>query len=127
MRRNGSGSTNRKKHGHDLILVGILLAAAAVLAVLPFLFSAEDEARSVRVRSEDTSTYYSLESDRKIRLESDKGINIIEIKGGKVSMTDADCPDLICVRHKAISKEEDGAIICLPHKVIVEIVSGERN
>ena len=37
-------------------------------------------------------------------------------------MTSADCPDHLCVKQKAISKEGE-SIICLPNKVIVEVDS----
>ena len=40
-------------------------------------------------------------------------------------MESADCPDQICVRQKAISKEGE-SIICLPNKVVVSIVGGEE-
>ena len=40
-------------------------------------------------------------------------------------MKEADCPDQICVRHKAISKSGE-SIVCLPHKVVVEISSEEE-
>ena len=49
--------------------------------------------------------------------------NIIIIKDGKASMAKADCPDKICVNHAAISKKGE-TIVCLPHKVVVEVVDG---
>ena len=42
-------------------------------------------------------------------------------KDGKASMAKADCPDKICVNHAAISKKGE-TIVCLPHKVVVEVV-----
>lgn len=47
--------------------------------------------------------------------------NIIVIEKGKVSVIDANCPDKICVEHKEIDSVGE-TIICLPHKLIVEIV-----
>ena len=35
-------------------------------------------------------------------------------------MTDADCPDQLCVHQKAASKNHE-SIICLPNKVVVEV------
>ena len=40
-------------------------------------------------------------------------------------MEEADCPDLLCVHQKAISKEGE-SIICLPNKVVVTIRGGEE-
>ena len=53
---------------------------------------------------------------------SDGGYNVIEIKSGTVSITDADCPDKICVHTAPIS---DGIqpIVCMPHKLVIRIES----
>ena len=48
------------------------------------------------------------------------------IENGKVKMKEADCPDQICVHHRAISKNRE-TIVCLPNKVVVEIVSSEES
>ena len=40
-------------------------------------------------------------------------------------MEDADCPDQICVNHRAISRDEE-SIICLPNQTIVTIRGGEE-
>ncbi len=39
-------------------------------------------------------------------------------------METARCPDQICVRHKAISRNGEN-IICLPYKIVVSIEEGE--
>ena len=41
-------------------------------------------------------------------------------------MIEADCPDRLCVKQKAICKNGE-TIVCLPHKVVVEIRSQEEN
>ena len=56
--------------------------------------------------------------------QSSYGYNIIDIKDGQVSMTEADCHNQVCVHHKPIEKNGQ-SIICLPHKVVVEIVSSK--
>lgn len=41
-------------------------------------------------------------------------------------MTSADCPDHLCVKKKAISKEGE-SIICLPNKVVVTVKSDMKS
>lgn len=50
----------------------------------------------------------------------DGGYNIITVKDGGISVTDADCPDRICVMTAPIS---DGIqpIVCMPHKLVIRI------
>ena len=54
------------------------------------------------------------------------GTNILTIKNGKAKMTDADCPDQLCVHQKAASKNHE-SIICLPNKVVVEVDGSEES
>ena len=48
------------------------------------------------------------------------GVNKVVINDGKVSMTEADCPDELCVKTGKISRVGE-TIVCLPHRVVVEI------
>ena len=63
---------------------------------------------------------------REVNLEEDAEITIgehnrVKIQDGQVEMIWADCPDQICAAHPKISKNRE-SIICLPNKVILEIV-----
>ena len=62
---------------------------------------------------------YSLSQDQIIHIGD---TNVCEIKDGKVTMKKADCKDQICADHKAIEKSGE-TIVCLPHKVVIEIRS----
>ena len=37
----------------------------------------------------------------------------------------ADCPDQICVNHRAVSREGE-SIICLPNQVVISVTDGEE-
>ena len=75
----------------------------------------------VRVDNKEFGSY-SLNKDQTIRIGEDDWENIFEIKNGKASMIKADCPDKICVNHAAISKKGE-TIVCLPHKVVIEVTA----
>lgn len=49
--------------------------------------------------------------------------NLLTVSESGVSMEAADCPDRICVHHIPI-KGGGESIICLPHKLVVEILGG---
>ena len=53
----------------------------------------------------------------------DGSYNVLEIKDGKADITEASCPDGICVDHRKVSKTNQ-TIVCLPNKVIVTIQDG---
>lgn len=106
----------------DYILI-ILILCAAAMAFLIHGLSGKKGAGSVTIKvSGEITGVYSLAEDQEI--EINKGSNILQIKDGQADMTDAECPDKLCVHQKAISKNHE-SIICLPNKVVVEVESDE--
>ena len=77
----------------------------------------------VRKNGEVVETY-DLREDRVVKLND--GSNTMEIKQGKVKMTEADCPDKLCVHQRAISKNNE-SIICLPNQIVLQIVSQDES
>ena len=55
----------------------------------------------------------------------DGGYNAIRVEKGKIAVTDADCPDKICVMRGYISGG-DLPIVCLPHKLSVTVKKPEN-
>lgn len=51
----------------------------------------------------------------------DSGSNTVLVEKGRIRVSEADCPDQICVHQGYIS---DGTvpIVCLPHRLMIEIV-----
>ena len=64
---------------------------------------------------------YSLAENQTIDVTLDGHTNHITIKDGIVSMTYSTCKNQVCVNTGAISQTKD-AIVCLPNKIVVEIV-----
>ena len=63
-----------------------------------------------------------------VRGNSDNGgYNIVVISGGTVRVSEASCPDQVCVRKGATDQTND-PIACLPNKLVVQVVGGgEQN
>jgi hypothetical protein len=68
---------------------------------------------------------------RKVRLDNNKtieeftvetpeGFNTIKLEGSNIEVIDADCPDKVCIKPGAVNKVGE-RLVCLPHKVIIEI------
>jgi hypothetical protein len=112
---------------NDLILIAVLLAVAGAVYVGSRFVSGTTEETAEAVVTIDGVEYgrYALAEERTERIElSDGNYNILVIRDGKADMTEASCPDKICVDHRAISHTGE-SIICLPHKVVVTIENGE--
>ena len=68
----------------------------------------------------------SLKEDNSFTIKTDDGNNTILIKDKKISITHANCHDSLCVNQGSKSKVGD-SIVCLPHKLIIEIKGKEKD
>lgn len=104
----------------DFILVVGILAAAYVVWISFSLFN-NGKGGKLRI-SVDNQLYgeYVLTEDQMIAIDD---TNQCQIKNGEVSMLYAKCPDQVCVHSATISKNGQ-TIICMPNKVVLEIVDG---
>ena len=74
----------------------------------------------VYVNGERTAEY-PLSEDTTVTLHAPNGgYNILVISGGCADVTEASCPDGICVRARAAQYEGD-TIVCLPNKTEIRI------
>lgn len=111
---------NRKKRNEFILILGIL--AFALLFFIGFRLINRHPA-SVAVVTVDGAVVgeFPLDQDMDFIIESPgRGTNHFIIQGGKASVTEASCPDQICVRQG--QKSESGqTIVCLPNRVSVTI------
>lgn len=110
-----------RKRRWDLALIFVLLLAAALL----YLAVRSGEAGGWAVVTVDGAEVgrYRLTEDRTVVIGEDD-YNILEISGGGAAVTEANCGDHTCVRMGRISRAGE-TIVCLPHRLVVEIVGGE--
>ena len=105
----------------DMILISVFLFIG--LAGYLLFFFGKESGSMVRVTVDGkVAGECALNRDKVITVEGVGGSNTLSIRDGKADMTDADCPDGICVRHAPISRAGE-SIVCLPHRVVAEVVS----
>ena len=116
---------NRKKLKNDMILIAVILAMIVAYA---FFFLLSREAGDTVVVTVDGVLFgeYHLDEECTVEIRSGQGVNILVIEGGHAFVSHADCPDGICARHRPISYDGE-SIICLPHEVVITIVSQSEN
>lgn len=110
----------------DIILLVALLFVGGLFWYFLAPDSNTDDAKVVITVDKKVYGEYPLDEDKKIQVRENGHKNIIEIKGGKVCMTDSDCHNQDCVHQGAISKKNE-SIVCLPNKVVVSISGGEES
>ena len=109
----------------DIYLV-LVLAIAAISMFVFINISHQTAGNNIKITI-DGKVYgtYSLQEDQVIEVKEDLGINRVQIKNGKAKMIEADCPDGYCMDQNEISKENE-TIVCLPHKLVVEVILENR-
>ena len=105
----------------DIILIAAVLVIALISLAAIKMIQKDGKEVVVTVNGEEVYKT-SIHKDQVYKIPEKNGTNIMQIKDGKVTMKKADCPDQICADHKAIEKSGE-TIVCLPHKVVIEIKS----
>lgn len=119
----------KRTRKNDLILILMLLVVALVSYLGIGLYQEMNTKNGVALVTIDGEEYasYPLTVDATERIELEDGsYNLLVIEDGKADVTEASCPDGICVNHSAIDKRGE-SIVCLPNKVVVEIINGEES
>jgi len=109
-----------------LFATAMLIIAVVVYLFVQFIYGKEGVYVQVTVNGEVYGEY-SLNQDIRMCIDDGQtdGFNVFVIKDGKVSVTEADCPDKLCVKQRAISKNGE-SIVCLPHKLVISVTGGEE-
>lgn len=74
----------------------------------------------------DNIELFSLKEKKTLTIQTPNGNNTLLIKNNSLQILDADCNDSICVNQGVISNIGQ-TIVCLPHKLIIEIKGDEGN
>ena len=113
---------------NDVKFMAILVVLVLVVLGV-FYFVKKSDLGTQVIISIDGEEYgrYSLEENQEIPIVID-GVttNLLGIKDGVADMTEANCPDKLCVHQREISKSNE-MIVCLPNKVVVEISGSEES
>ena len=113
-----------KLEKRDKLLI-VIVVCVALCAFLAHQIIGGDGAGKVTVKvNGELKGTYSLAEDQTIEING--GTNILQIKNGKADMTEADCPDQLCVHQKAISRTGE-SIICLPNQVVVSVQGSKES
>ncbi|MCI8687684.1 MAG: NusG domain II-containing protein [Lawsonibacter sp.] len=105
------------------LLLGAVAASAAYL-----LLRRESVPAPVARITRDGALLEEIDLDKvnkpySFTLEDGRGSNTVQVDQGRIRIAEADCPDQVCVNQGWISNGTV-PIICLPHRLMIEIVDG---
>lgn len=105
----------------DFLVIGGLLLLALVLALVVRLSKKTGAYVIVRVDGREAGRYSLAETGT---YSLNGGTNTLRIEDGKAWLTDADCPDRLCVRMGTID-ETGETITCLPNRLTVTVCGAD--
>jgi hypothetical protein len=106
---------------NDLMLIGAILLVIAIIFAVTTLTKEDGAYVVVKVDGEEVGKY-SLSEDGVYELNG--GTNILRIENGAAYLTDANCPDHLCVKQGKID-ETGETITCLPNKLTVTVYGND--
>lgn len=106
----------------DMIIIACALLCALALYLVSQL-SLGAEASSVVVTVDGRETLRRpLAMENRYEIEQEDGsLNVIRVEDGAVFMEEANCRDGLCIRQGKM-KNAAKTIVCLPHKLVVQLV-----
>ena len=108
----------------DFVIIGVVLALAAVIAAVLALGVSGDRLYAEVWQDNELVERVELtdRTDRTIDLD---GHNVIVLSGRTATMRSADCHDQVCVRTGTLTRAGQVAV-CLPNRVVLRI-TGETS
>lgn len=114
----------------DIVIIGILL----VVSFVPYLMFAnrnkdtdKNELHAIVTVNGEVLADIDLlaHEDEEFMIETSEGNNKVVVHDGGISIVEADCSDGVCV-HQGIASRTGDMIVCLPHRVIIEVVGTDN-
>ena len=108
-----------------ILIVVVLIVIGSTFGINYFVNNKSAENIEIYVDNELYKTY-SIDDEEEIKIENEKGYNLVKIHDHGVEIIEASCPDKVCVHSGFITKPSE-SIVCLPNKVHIKITSDDDN
>lgn len=120
--RDGEAVNVDRKKRNTVLLFGIMIVLSGTIFLLQnTVLKKTGSYALVEVDGKEVARL-PLKEDAQICVDTqEEGYNIIKVQDGAVSVTEANCPDKVCVDTGKL-RTMGGVIACLPHKLVVTVV-----
>lgn len=113
----------------DIVIIAVLILLSFTPHLIFFKTSQKGSKNNYAIIKVDGKIHKKIDLSKvkkseKVNLNLPNGKNTLLIKNNSIQMDSANCNDALCVKQGNISKVGQ-TIICLPHKLIIEIKGDE--
>ena len=118
-----------KKTSFWIALIAVILAASVGVLIWQHASKKDAVLAEIYVKGEcirtiDLSRVTESES---FEVEGAIGKNTILVEPGRICITEADCPDHVCIHMGWLSAEHPSPIVCLPNQVVIQLSDSTEN
>ena len=104
--------------------IAVMAAVLIICVALSlFTFNGKTASRAQIISNGKVIRTVELAIDQEFTVETEGGYNIVTVKGGRIAVTEASCPDHYCMARGFCSGGTQ--IVCLPNRLIIRFV-GEQ-
>lgn len=105
-----------------IIFASLFVVALAAVLVMQLASTPDNKTILITIDGEEYRRInIDEETYEEFTIETEHGVNNVIIENGYINVVSADCPNQICVNTKEAYGFGDN-IVCLPHKVVIEII-----
>ena len=113
----------------DIVIIAVLILLSFTPHLIFFKTSQKSSKNNYAIIKVDGKIHKKIDlsnvkNNEEVNLNLPNGKNTLLIKNNSIQMKSANCNDALCVKQGNISKVGQ-TIICLPHKLIIEIKGDE--
>ena len=113
----------------DIVIIAVLLILSFTPHLIFFKTSQKGSKNNYAIIQVDGKIHKKIDlsnvkNNKEVNLNLPNGKNTLLVENNSIEMKSANCNDALCVKQGNISKVGQ-TIICLPHKLIIEIKGDE--
>jgi len=109
----------------DWVIIGVLLIIAGIGLLLNLQRNLSKGVSVTIVYRNHLLYRLPLNKDQSLSVRGDSGGLVLQIKGGKVWVSQSRCPHKICMHMGKISRPGQ-LIVCVPNRIIISIIGPEN-
>lgn len=112
-------------------IIGILAVLAVCIIALFFIYGNDADGENLRAEIYldgeciETIDLSQVTEPYSFTVKGRVGENIISVEPDRICVSEADCPDQVCV-HQGWEATTAKPIICLPNRLVIRLVSSEE-
>ncbi len=106
-----------------ILIFAVLLAVCSVLTAI--LFARRPSGTVANIYRDGVCVYSvdlsAVEEPFEFTLTDERGSNTVRVERGRIRVTDADCPDRVCVSAGWVGENGSAPVVCLPHRLVIRV------